>query len=726
MQVHPPVSLSRAAPGVFEPGRNCCAVAHASRVTMLVDGEAYFRTFARAAERARGRIAILGWDFASSTRLHFDEDVEERGPPPVLGDFLNWLVRRRRGLHIYVLDWDYPMVFGADREFPPIYGLGWSPHRHVHVAYDNTHPVSGSHHQKVVVIDDAMAFLGGIDLTDRRWDTCAHRADDVRRVVGSTPYPPFHDVMLAVDGEAARVLGRLTAWRWEAATGQTFEPAATGNDPWPADLAPDFSHVEVAIARTFPETASRPPVREVEQLYFDMIGAARRSIYIENQYFTAFGIGEALAARLEEPDGPEIVAVLRLSSHGWLEEHTMHVLRTRLIHRLREADRHGRFSVWFAHVDGLPEGTCIDVHSKLMVVDDEILRIGSANLCNRSMGMDTECDAAIEARGDPRIASVIAGFRNRLLAEHLAVSTERVADAIRERGSLRGAIEALAGNPRTLKPLEDLAEWPDAVITLAQVADPERPVSLDKLIEEFTPDTTPAAAGAGGRFWRLAAIVVAVVGLALMWRYTPLAEFVNADTVTGWAREFAGRWWAPLVILTAYTPACFVMFPRPLITLAAVIAFGPVLGFVLAMSGILIAALVTWVAGRALPRDTVRNLAGEQLNQITETLRRRSLLAMTALRLVPLAPFAAEGLVAGAIHLSVWPLLAGTFIGMLPGTLAATIFGGELETLLRDPSEVSWVLLGSIVTFMAILTFFVRRWLMRQHREPAQDGGEDQ
>ena len=721
MHAHAQAVVNRSAPTLFDTGRNCCVVAHAARVALLVDGEEYFRAFAHAAERARSSIVILGWDFSSSTRLRFDAQIRRRGPPACLGDFLNWLVRRRRGLNVYVLDWDYPMVFGVDREFPPIYGLGWTPHRHVLVAYDNTHPVGGSHHQKIVVVDDALAFVGGFDLTDRRWDTCAHSADDVRRIAAGTPYAPFHDLMMAVDGEAARALGAIARERWRAATGQPVAPPVQGGDPWPPNLPPALTHVEVALARTLPGAAGRELVREVEQLYLDMIGAARSRIYIENQYFTAFGIGEALAARLAEPDGPEIVVVVRLSSHGWLEEHTMHVLRTRIIRSLREADHHQRFGIYYAHIDGLREGTCIDVHSKLMIVDDEILRIGSANLCNRSMGMDSECDAAFEARGDPRIASVIAGFRERLLGEHLDVAAARVRAETLRTGTLRGAIEALAGNTRTLKPLDHLDEWPDAVVTLAQVADPERPVSLDQLVAELTPEA--AVPGTSWRRAQLVALVAAIFALAAMWRYTPLAEVMSADNVTGWARAFAGRWWAPLLIIAAYTPACFVMFPRPLITLSAVVAFGPLPGFALAMSGILLAAFATYVGGRVLPRDTVRHLGGEQLNQVTETLRRRRLLAVTALRLVPLAPFAVEGLVAGAIHLGLWPYMFGTFLGMLPGTLGATVFGGQLETMLRDPSKVSWTLLTAVVVVLVVLSLIVRRWLLKQHPEPAQYGG---
>ena len=109
------------------------------------------------------------------------------------------------------------MIFGLDREWAPLYGLSWKPHRRITFRYDNTHPVGGSHHQKIVVIDDAVAFSGGIDLTSRRWDTCEHSPQNQHRVMAGTPYPPFHDMMMAVEGPAARALGDLVRERWHIA-----------------------------------------------------------------------------------------------------------------------------------------------------------------------------------------------------------------------------------------------------------------------------------------------------------------------------------------------------------------------------------------------------------------------------------------------------------------------------------------------------------------------------
>jgi phosphatidylserine/phosphatidylglycerophosphate/cardiolipin synthase-like enzyme/uncharacterized membrane protein YdjX (TVP38/TMEM64 family) len=708
---------ARARESLLRPGANCGAVLRAGRVAFVVDAADYFKAFTEAAERAERSIIVLAWDFDSRTGLCFDA---AGACTETLGDFLNRLVRRRRALHVHVLDWDYPMIFGHDREFPPLYGLAWKPHRRVHFRYDDSHPLAGSHHQKIVVIDDRFAFVGGLDLTARRWDTPEHRPDDPRRAAFGKPYPPFHDLMLAVEGAAARELGAIARTRWRVATGETL-PAAqpVSRDPWPPCLRPDLADAQVGIACTSPAVNGDRGTRHVERLYLDMIARAQRYIFMENQYFTSRTIGAALAARLAEPDGPEIVLITRLLSHGWLEEMTMHVLRTRLIQSLRAADGGGRFQVYYPHIDGLAEGTCIDVHSKLMVVDDEWLRIGSSNLSNRSMRVDTECDVVVEAGAEARVAEAIRGFRDRILAEHLGVAAADVARAIARAGSISGAIAALHSPSRTLRPLTELPEWSEAAVSAASIADLEQPVSLERMVEQFDPDTRVRRAAP---LWLMAfAVALAVAGLTLAWRYTPLAGLVTPENVIGWAESFARTWWAPLAVMLAYTPACVVMFPRPLITLAAVVAFGPWLGFVYGMSGILISALAGYLAGRRIRRDTLRHITGRKLNRLSNVLRRRGILAVTAVRLVPLAPFVAESLVAGAIRVRLWHFMLGTFFGMLPGVLAATVFGDQLETALRDPSRINYWAVAGVVILLVVATLAVRRWLGPQVKASSPD-----
>jgi phospholipase D1/2 len=469
---------------LFKPGRNCSRVARAQRATLLVDGEAYFRAFAQAALRATRTIMILGWDFHSRTRLHLCQGAHGPGVPDLLGDFLNFLAERTPGLRIFILAWDAPIGFGRDRELQAGSSGGWKPHPHIAVHYDSNCPLGGALHQKIVVVDGALAFCGGTDLTLGRWDTPAHAwADSQRTNVGEAePYGPIHDVMLAVDSAAARALQSLAASRWRDATGRRLPDARATTDPWPESLGVMFSDIEVAVARTVPIGAGRQAVREVEALYLDMIAAARRYIYIENQYFTAKTVGDALAARLAEPRGPEIIVVSRLDSAGWLEAPTMEALRTVLLHKLRDADAFGRFSAWYPDSPGQP---CCDVHSKLMIVDDEWLRVGSANFANRSMGLDTECDLVLEAGGSPSLRAAIAGARNVLLAEHLGVALTDVREALTLTRSVGGAVRALANRTgRTLRRFEQLDEPSPAVIAIANgIADPDHPpIPVDELI----------------------------------------------------------------------------------------------------------------------------------------------------------------------------------------------------------------------------------------------------
>jgi phospholipase D1/2 len=697
---------------LFVPGRNCAHVARAGRATPLVDAESYFSALARAAEHAQDSIIILAWDFDSRTPLDFDGP----GPQPavLLGDFLNDLVRRRPRLRIYVLIWDYPMIFGTDRELGPIYGLGWKPRRRVHLRYDNTHPVGGSHHQKIVVVDDSIAFCGGLDLTLKRWDTCRHDANDPRRSVEGSPYPPFHDAMIAVDGDAARALGRVARDRWHKATRYVIPAAQPGRDAWPVGLEPKFRDVDVAIARTVPETDAAEGVREVEALYTDMIGAAKHYIYLENQYFTSDKIRAALSKRLTEPDPPEIVVVTRRLSHGWLEEATMTALRVRVVESLREADDNGCFDVYYPHTPGLQEATCIDVHSKLAVVDDRWLRIGSANLSNRSMGVDTECDVTVDGDADPAKAAAVRAFRDTLLSEHLGISPEQLRAELEMQGSMHAAIRRLQSDQRTLRRLEP-EEAPSGTDVLAVVADPEQPVSLERLIEYFSPDRQKPRSGP--QWSRILPVAVLLLGLFLAWRYTPLAEWFTAERVMGWARASAGVSWSPYAVVLAYIPVAFTMFPRPLLTLFAVVAYGPAMGFAIGLAGIVLSAAVAYYTGRAMSRDTVRRIAGKRLNRTSEVLRRRELTAAIAVSIAPVAPFVVVGVVSGAVRLRVWKYLLGVAIGNAPGLIVTTFFGNQIAAALEDTSRINYWLVAAAIIVMIAMVVAVRRWVQRLEAE---------
>jgi phosphatidylserine/phosphatidylglycerophosphate/cardiolipin synthase-like enzyme len=103
-----------AAHRIAEEGRNCWRVARANRVAFLIDGANYFRALARAFMEAERTIFILGWDVHAGVRLLPDEPIGEW--PTELGRLLNALARKRRRLHVYVLDWDFAVIYALQRQ----------------------------------------------------------------------------------------------------------------------------------------------------------------------------------------------------------------------------------------------------------------------------------------------------------------------------------------------------------------------------------------------------------------------------------------------------------------------------------------------------------------------------------------------------------------------------------------------------------------------------------
>ncbi|HEX5130285.1 MAG TPA: VTT domain-containing protein, partial [Usitatibacter sp.] len=427
--------------------------------------------------------------------------------------------------------------------------------------------------------------------------------------------------------------------------------------------------------------------------------AAKDYIYIENQYFTSESIGKALEERLREPGGPEIVLVTRLLSHGWLEEMTMHVLRTRLVRQLRAADTEGRFHAYCPHVEGLCEGTCLDLHSKVMIVDDEWLRVGSSNLSNRSMGVDTECDLTVEAEGDQGDRTAIRACRNRLLAEHCDATQEALEAALQRSGSIGAAIAALGSPRRQLRSLE-APEVSEALLTAARIGDMEKPISIDNLVMGFTHSEIAARKPL---LWPIPVSILVLLAFAAAWRYTPLANMVSAESVLTLTETFARHWWAPLAIILAYTPACMVMFPRPLITAAAVITFGPWEGLTYSMIGVILAGIVGYAIGRRFHRDAARRIAGPKLARVSHLVQQRGIVAVALVRFVPIAPYLVVNVVMGAMRIKFIDFVAGTFLGMLPGAMAATVLSDQLASMLQDPARVNgWLIAGAVAAFAGL------------------------
>jgi uncharacterized membrane protein YdjX (TVP38/TMEM64 family) len=159
------------------------------------------------------------------------------------------------------------------------------------------------------------------------------------------------------------------------------------------------------------------------------------------------------------------------------------------------------------------------------------------------------------------------------------------------------------------------------------------------------------------------------------------------------------------------------MFPRWLITMAAVIAFGAWAGFAYAMSGAVLAATASYLAGRMVHRDTVRRLAGRKLNELSRVLVKRGVIAVTLVRLVPIAPFIVVNIVMGAMRIRPHHFVIGSILGFLPGLLATTVLSDQIAASFGDRGGLNAWTIGGAIVAIAGLAFFGQRWLREASRD---------
>lgn len=450
----------------------------ARRAALLIDMEAYFDAAMEAMSRAKHCVHLLNWAFEANTLFH----PQPGGGGPDYDRFGNFLIALAKNpeIDVRVLCWKSAMPVAATQHFFPSVDRRVFAGTDVKFVLDGKLPLGACHHQKMIVVDDSIAFCGGGDIGPDRWDTPEHLDNNPRREKTRRDNKCFdsrHEVMGLVDGAAARALGELFRDRWRRATGETLQTCPLVENPqWPSQSPPGFADVDVGISRTGAAWRTFPEVRENEALHIASIRAAKRCIYMENQYFTSPVIADELARRLTEADGPEVILVSTEHSPSYFDQMTMDHTRLKFIETLNSADRHGRFHA-YSPVTTL--GRTIIVHAKLTIIDDILLRVGSANINNRSMGFDTECDLSFEAigPGSDTNRAEITRLRNTLLAHWLGCGDDQMAEAIDSLGGVGAALEALRNHgycrlrPIESKPLLPLA----AFIAAFHLGDPVGP-----------------------------------------------------------------------------------------------------------------------------------------------------------------------------------------------------------------------------------------------------------
>jgi phosphatidylserine/phosphatidylglycerophosphate/cardiolipin synthase-like enzyme/uncharacterized membrane protein YdjX (TVP38/TMEM64 family) len=640
---------------------------------------------------ATRQVYIIGWDIHSLTRLVGPSGRADDGYPEELGAFLKALLEAKPELRIDILSWNFPALYAAEREWnSPAKFTAGAPDR-ISFCFDSSLPLGSAQHQKIVIVDGLLAFSGGLDLTIRRWDSSAHAADDPHRVdPDGKPYPPFHDVQCMVDGDAAACLTEVVESRWRAA-GCTITPSpAASGDRWPASVPVQARGMTAAIARTGIAMAGEGAVHEVARLFEASINMADRFIYIENQFISAVDIAQLLVQRMLDVPQLKVLIVTPKLHSSWFESQAMQSGRGGFIGQFIAADVMDRVRFVYPSTRGADGAAAVMVHSKVMIVDDRFLRIGSANLNNRSMGADTECDLAFEATSEAQ-EKYIARFRRQMIGHFCGVDEREIED---NETDLFGYLDRLGASDRekSLQPIDPAATEGGIATVVQPVADPREPLHLDRAANRmWTARTILAVLG----------LVAALAGLALAWQYTSLRDFADVGFVSSVIAQPARSHFAPLLAIAAFVLGGLVVFPVLVLIAATAAALGPWMGFVSAGIGVLLSALTLFLIGRFLGHARLQRLLGRRAARVQRRVIGKGVVAVAMIRMVPIAPFSVVNLVAGASELSLRDFMLGTILGMAPGIAVMAALGAQIADLARNAS------LGSVL----LLALAIAAWI---------------
>ena len=409
----------------------------AVKSALLIEAQEYYRAFYLAASRAKRSILILGWQFDSDVQLLRGDDVPEGADPKAyeMLPFLDRLCRERPELEVKILAWDHSVFFALEREILQKIVFDIATVDRFQFKTDGSVPLGGSHHQKVAIIDGQIAFMGSADICQDRWDTSAHVARDPLRVSRKDQaYKPYHEVQAVFTGEPVRSLIDLFADRWQYATGESLEPESfiaapvEESDDLFAAIEPTLPMpvADVALSRTVPGAPDREHVHEIRDLYVRAIHTAQTLVYIETQYLTSCCVRDALVSRMKDDTKPklDVVLVLPHKPEKFKEALTIGAPQASVLDEVVAAAKEHGHALGIYNVitpeDGSSEPLYVYIHSKLMIVDDVFFTMGSANLANRSMTVDSEINASWSAGPDDHeLRNAIRRLRVRLLLEHL-------------------------------------------------------------------------------------------------------------------------------------------------------------------------------------------------------------------------------------------------------------------------------------------------------------------
>lgn len=710
---------------LFNLETNCWRTGTASYATPLIDCANYYSALHESICRARHSIFIIGWDIDSRIRLLHGEEEKRCEAPSCIIDLLAWKAHRNPDIQIYLLRWDSSFAFFSQRELWAREVWDEKTPDNVHVCLDDTIPMGGCQHQKVVVIDDEVAFSGGMDIAAMRWDTREHKIEEPEREDAEGRYGPLHDVQMVVAGDIVQSFSELCRWRWNrVAHCPAIEPQAeravsTKRLPraWPSEHRPVFEQVPCAIARTLPFMDDVEPVREVRSMLLDLIHQAEDFIYIENQFACRQEIAEALNRRMKECDNLNVLVVSSYRPKGTFECETYWAGRIDFKQILERDLPPGRVRMTCSMARS-EQGKVGHkrIHSKVMTIDDRYLVIGSSNLSNRSMTIDTECDLILAADND-NLRKQIELVRNDLIAEHCGKSVMEVADILEEEEPINRLMQSERASVYHLKPIQDDVftdkSWQSVFTPLS---DPEEPLCPPLPAMNGKKISVPNPRKKTIVLTLVASCIALVIGgVALAGSLSP---WFSVDSVRSLLENSRGTEWALLSVVALYAIGGVLFFPVTMLSLGVAAVFGPVWGPVYGMVGALVSAALLFYAGKVMGDMGVRKLGGHKVQRIDEKFSRSGVVGVAALRLLPIAPYSLVNLIAGISSIRLSVFLWGTFLGMAPPMIAKGLVGDSLAKIFLDPSaETIIYLLCGIVVWVGVVAasqYLAKQWQNRK------------
>jgi phosphatidylserine/phosphatidylglycerophosphate/cardiolipin synthase-like enzyme len=374
------------------------AVRSGNAVDVLIDGAQALPVIVEELQRARSHVHLTGWYFSP------DFALTRNGDPIILRNLLAELAER---LDVRVLAWaGAPLpLFRPSRGGVRTMREQLTQQTKIQCALDSKERPLHCHHEKTIVIDDRVAFVGGVDLTSEagdRYDTNQHPA---RAKVG------WHDACARIVGPAVGDVAEHFRMRWHEVTGQTLNPVA------PAERA---GEIDLQIVRTVPERIYRTSPRgefRILESYLRALRSAQRLVYLENQFLWSPEVATALCDKLAHPPTPEFRLLLVLPAKpNTGGDDTRGVLA-----ELIEADADaGRILACTLYARSGARADPIYVHAKIGIVDDAWLTLGSANLNEHSLFNDTEMNLVTRNR------ELATRTRLRLWTEHLELPTDQI------------------------------------------------------------------------------------------------------------------------------------------------------------------------------------------------------------------------------------------------------------------------------------------------------------